>query len=392
MYGGRQAAGYVASDGSVWFATSRGAAHVVSFGAPASQLSLHIESVAADMQQLPVRSPLHLNADLSRLNFSFTPLLLSSQQGLRFRYLMQGFDQGWSPATATRSATYTNLPAGRYRFRVQVLDLADPSASAEAEITLIKSPHIYQRWWFLGLLLLCVAGLIWSSHRFRLRQVRARFRAVLDERNRLAREMHDTVIQGCASTSALLEALASVQPETQSTAHELLSYARTQIRTTIDEARDAVWDLRHNHRSRIDLAEGLHSVAQQAERAFHVKVRCDLSRNLEPVPASAGHELLMVVREVLANAGLHAQAHEVQVRASVSSSALQIEIVDDGVGFDTEKAAGPNQGHFGLTGIRERMVHLGGAVKVHSVHGSGTQVAIALPLKVLHRNREETIA
>jgi signal transduction histidine kinase len=378
LYGGRQPAGYVASDDTVWFATSGGAAHVVPQRVQPERPAVYLESVVADSRQLAAGAGLRVAAQVSRLTFSFAPLLLSSQEGLRFRYKLDGFDKSWSATGISRSATYTNLPAGDYRFRVEVLDIAHPELTAEAELTFSKAPHLYQRWWFLAGCVICIAGLVWSIYRFRVQQMQNRFRAVLEERNRLAREMHDTVIQGCASTSALLEALASLQPAEDAPGSDLLGCARIQIRTTIDEARDAVWNLRHDGSAEVDLATALHSVAHQAARAFGMAVDCRIAAGLPRVAASAGHELLMIVREAFANAGLHAHAEQVQFDAVMKGPRLHISITDNGIGFAPAEAPGASDGHFGLTGMRERMKRLGGTIQIGDAPPLGTRVQLCL--------------
>src|SRR5882672_7740680 len=121
----------------------------------------------------------------------------------------------------------------------------NPESVSEASLEFVQRPHFYRTSWFLGCCVLLLGTAVWGGYRFRLRQVHARFRAVLGERTRLAREMHDTLIQGCAGVSALLEAHSSLEEIETHAKEDLLSCARTQIRTTINEAREAVWDLRH---------------------------------------------------------------------------------------------------------------------------------------------------
>ena len=379
MYGGRQPAGYVADDDSVWFATSLGAAHVVSQPSQAALPSVRVDGIVADAQQLTVAPNFRLSPGISRLTLSFAPLLLSSQEGLRFRYKLEGFDKDWSTASTLRSATYTNLPAGDYRFRVAVLDLADPDQTTDAEIAFSKDPHVYQRWWFLALCMLGAAGLVWSIYQQRVHQIRTGFESVLQERSRLAREIHDTVIQGCTSTSALLEALATIQGGEELPGGEVLSYARLQIRNTINEARDAVWDLRHEDKKQVDLAVSLELLAQQASRAFNIPVDCRLPDRLDSVGASVGYELVMIVREAFANAGLHAHAGHVVLDASGEQGSLCISISDDGNGFSVDNAPGASEGHFGLVGMRERLKRLGGTIQIESAPQKGTRITFRLP-------------
>jgi ligand-binding sensor domain-containing protein/signal transduction histidine kinase len=380
LYGGREPSGYVGPDDSVWFPTSKGAAHVILHEyRSAIRPKMRIVNVTQDGHELPTSAEiLRLSASASRLVFGFAPILLGSQDGIRFRYQLENFDKGWIFAGSTDTATYTNLPAGRYRFRVQIFDLSHPELASEASIEIIKAQYFYKTWWFLSLCFLVLAGLTLMIYRLRVGQIRKSFSAVLEERSRLAREMHDTVIQGCTGISALLEAIASMNPQSSSTEGTLLAQARTQIVTTINEARDAVWNLRHDKESAVELQGALRGIAMQASRAFGIPVVCpdpELGLN---VPSSVAHELLMVVREAVANAGSHANATEVQIQTRIEGKDLLVSVEDNGCGFIPEEKNGNSSGHFGLIGMRERMQKVGGNFQVHSVLQKGTSVELRI--------------
>ena len=136
-----------------------------------------------------------------------------------------------------------------------------------------KKPHFYGTWWFLTLCLLAAALLILVIYHSRIRSLRLRFKAVLDERSRLAREMHDTVIQGCTSISALLEAISSLRRENLELQENLLDHARMQVRATIDEARQAVWNLRHKEDSVADLGSSAAAIAARTSKEFGIPVQ-----------------------------------------------------------------------------------------------------------------------
>src|SRR5206468_12820788 len=174
----------------------------------------------------------------------------------------------WNEATADRVAHYTNLSAGRYKFRVAAFDMNNPEQIAETSLDFAQRPQFYRTAWFLTLCVFALAAIVWSVHRFRLGQLRARFKAVLSERNRLAREMHDTLIQGCVSVSALLEAHLSLGQAEADAKHDLLNCARTQLRTTIDEAREAVWNLRQTPSKGASLGPLLQKMTEDVTKEF----------------------------------------------------------------------------------------------------------------------------
>jgi signal transduction histidine kinase/streptogramin lyase len=380
LYGGRQPSGFLAPDGSVWFPTTRGAANVQTTNpAPAQPPRAVIEDLVEDGRSDVPHDGLEVPARVARLSFAFGAISLRSQEGVRFRYKLDNFDRGWNLSAANRSATYTNLPAGRYRFRVAVFDTAEPAVVNEESISFTKAPFFYQTWWFYTLAGLLVAIIAWTTYRQRVRQIQNRFSAVLEERNRLAREMHDTVIQGCTGTSALLEAMASTATDKRTTDPELLEYARLQIRKTINEAREAVWNMRQEREKEIDLVQALGVAVTQMNREYGSAISFDHDPDLLNVGASSAHEIIMTVREALYNSIQHSGVDHVQLDIrSLDEHNLTVSIVDQGRGFSHDKTNLDKEGHYGIVGMRERIERLGGRFELSSQPGSGTTVRFVL--------------
>ncbi len=379
MYGGRQPSGCLDTRGDVWFPSNKGAVHIVpeppkTYPPP----KILITSVVSDGNELPLGSSITLPAGTSRLRVAFTPLMLRPQEGVRFRYRLEDFDRGWTYAGVNREATYTNLPAGTYTFRIVAFEVNHPERTSEDSLEIIKQQYFYYSWWFLSLCLLMLLLVAWGIYRSRMRIVRSRFKAVLEERSRLAREMHDTVIQGCTSISALLEAVSSLQRENHSVENGLLDYARTQVRTTIDEARQAVWNLRHEDEPMKDLSNSLAVIAEHTRKEFGVQVECSAIGRPVPVPGSIARELLMVAREAVYNAALHAHPHRILIALSYSRAEILLTITDDGIGFDLEKPVGEGKQHYGIAGMRERMARLHGKLEITSTKDKGTTVSARL--------------
>ena len=377
LYGGRQPAGYLAPDDSVWFPTSRGAAHVADVEQtlrPGPRA--FIDELVEDGRTVPIENKLHVPAHIARLSFGFTAIFLRSQEGVRFRYKLENFDHAWNLPGSNHIATYTNLPAGRYRFRVVAFNTSRPGDLSEADLAFVKLPFFYQRWWFYLLCTLIIAAVAWSIYQFRVRQIRTRFSAVLQERSRLAREMHDTVIQGCTGISALLEAVASVGDENRAVKNELLDYARTQIRATIDEARQAVWNMRHEQEKDVDVIEALRNVATQTMREFGNVVTLEHNVERLEIGASAGHEILMTVREAVYNSVQYSGTNRVELNVSASGEDMAISIEDKGSGFSQGTENRVEEGHYGILGMRERMQRLGGRFELTSAVGAGTRVRL----------------
>jgi ligand-binding sensor domain-containing protein/signal transduction histidine kinase len=388
MYGGRQPAGFLAPDDSVWFPTSRGAAHLARVemeAEPAPRAS--VDDVVEDGQSvvpLPKSDgPMKIAANVVRMSFAFTAISLWPQQGVRFRYKLDGFDSGWNAARTSREATYTNLRPGPYTFRVQAFNTANPASVSEFDLALVKAQVFYEEPWFYALCGLLGLAIAWSLYRMRVRAMRTRFAAVLAERSRLAREMHDTVIQGCTGISALLEAMASRAAQESSAKDGLLDVARVQARTTIDEARHAIWNMRHEREADVDLIAALESVAAQTTHGTEtgesgpvVEFEHDVTRLT--VGASVAHELLMTVREAVYNSVQHSRSPRVEMQLTTRGDDLEICVADNGCGFAIDEAEAAAEGHYGIVGMRERVQRLGGTMELISERGEGTRVRVRL--------------
>jgi ligand-binding sensor domain-containing protein/signal transduction histidine kinase len=383
IYGGTQPAGCITAEGDVWFPSNLGPLHIPhARQAPLPPPPLRIQSVLADGRTVPLTDPIVLQPGISRLELAFAPIQLRSQGGLRFRYLLEGFEKTWSTNALARTADYTNLPAGHYHFRVETFELDNPGAVSEATIAVVKRPFFYRTWWFTALCVALVALLIYGAYQYRVRQVRARFEAVLEERSRLAREMHDTVIQGCTGVSALLEALSMDGSKDASGDGEetgLMGFARLQLRTTIDEARDAIWNLRQTDGDAGRLGEKLESMTLQVSGEFHLPIEYSTQGTPFGVSHPVAHDLLMVAREGIFNAALHGHPARVQVTLTYKSRELILSLTDDGCGFDPHQVSVQNGHHFGLRGMRERIERSGGKFKLTAATGRGVQIEVRLP-------------
>lgn len=378
MYGGRQPAGAVDGNGMAWFASDRGAIGVTpekpSLRVPPRAV---ITGIRVDGRGIdPLVPALDLTQSQSQLEIAFAPLLLRPQAGVRIRYRLDGFNQTWTDAGSARSVSYTRLPPGSYKFEVAVFEADMPEQISMATLPVHVRPHFYRTWWFIGLCLAGLALLAAAIYNARLRQVRLRFEAVIGERSRLAREMHDTVIQGCTGVSALLEALSSLGEENQPLREEIVEHARVQVRTTIDEARQAVWNLRSRDQLCFDLPQKIEQLAAQVRSDYATRVIARVEGANRPIGDFAARELLMIVREAVYNAALHGEPNLIEIVLQSLPDALTIEVRDDGIGF-SPGAAGQTL-HYGIAGMRERVERLKGDFQLASRQGEGTVLNVRL--------------
>ena len=379
FYGGTQPAGALTSSGEAWFPTSQGLWSISPNELEHPSISkLNIDTVTVDGRPVPLTGKLNLDAGSRRVEIAYQPVSLGSQDELRFRYSLDGYDRSWTYAnTLQRLATYTNLPAGQYTFLVEAWETGQPGHAAHTSIAFIKKPYFYRTPWFIGLCVLTLALLAVSAYQVRIKQIHGRFKAVLAERTRLAREMHDTLIQGCVSISALLEAASSREVDDNESRLHLIDYAATQIRATVDEARQAVWNLRGEGQTLIDLETALKRMAERIGREYDVEIVYRLSGKPFAINLPATHELMMVAREAVFNAILHGHAKKVEAKICYGDDSLALTVQDNGRGFDAAEAF--SDGHFGLRGMRERIHRFDGEFDIQSIPQQGTRVRVEIP-------------
>ncbi len=380
IYGGVAPAGSLTANGEVWFPSNRGPVRIAQPETrPESLPKVTIEQALLDGRVTPVTKRIVAPPGEGKLQIVYAAIRLRSQERIRFRYMMENYDHGWTEALKRREVFY-NLPPGKYKFRVQAFEMNMPDSVSEASLEIEWLPHFYRTAWFLAACtgLLVAAALM--AYRIRLRQVHCRFRAVLEERNRVAREMHDTVIQGCASVSALLEAV-SIGTEESGSKRELLDCARTQVRVTVDEARRAVWNLRQSGAAMPEIGPLIDQMAQQASNASRVPVRFETSGKPVLLDPAVEHDILMVAREAVYNAVQHARPSEVKIQFHFEQNRIRLRVIDDGCGFNPQEAPDTGGEHFGLVGMRERTVRLGGHFDIRSAPGTGTELLVEVPVR-----------
>jgi ligand-binding sensor domain-containing protein/signal transduction histidine kinase len=378
LYGGTQPSGAMTADGEAWFPTSKGPVRFLSGDINSTTVpKVFLDHVAADGRAMSQESPIRLSADNRNLEITYGAILLGPQDSVQFQYKLDNFDRDWRYSSTSRVADYTNLPAGHYVFRVRAFEDAAGLASApetEKTLTIDKSQYFFLTWWFLSGCVGLIALAVWLVHRQRVRRVKDAFQAVLEERARLAREMHDTLIQGCAGVSLLLEAC-SAETTGAAAQLELLDYARTQLAVSIDEARQAVWNLRGQ--TSVDLVEALQKLTERLDRGSNIEVECTVDGEAYAFHSAAMHEISMASREAIYNALLHAEPTRIEVHADFGKDVFSLTVTDNGSGFESTGHA--PEGHYGLVGIQERIKRLGGSVDVRSAVKRGTGVYIRVP-------------
>jgi ligand-binding sensor domain-containing protein/signal transduction histidine kinase len=380
MNGGVQPAGALTAAGELWLPSTKGVVRLApGLAEQAGPLRVVVEQVVADGRPVPAEGDIVLPPGGGKLEVHYTAVRLRAPERLRFKYRLEGFDDGWTAAGSRRVAYYTNVPSGRYRFHVVAYELNAPGQAAEQVFAIEWSPHFYETAWFLALAAVAVLGTAWGVYRLHVRSLRRRFAAVLEERSRLAREMHDTLIQGCVGVSTLLEAASQAQEVSPALGHELLDRARAEVRAAVDEARLAVWNLRHGSQGG-GLVDEVSRLLDRVGAEGGLAVELETSGAPVALPAGVQGSLLMLIREAVQNAVRHAAARKLAVRLRFEPRSLQVAIEDDGHGFDSSSAAAEEGRHYGLIGMRERVAEVGGEFHLQSAPGRGTSVSLRVPV------------
>ena len=368
------------ADGRLWFTTSRGLAVFDPKARRRTRYTplVHLADMTADGSPVDLDTAARLQPGTGRVQFRYTGVHLSAPELVRYSYRLEGIDSDWSQPGPRRVINYNSLSHGSYRFHVRA---QLPGGSiAETSYAFIVLPHYYETLWFrlaCGLMLLAVG---WAMYQMRLRQIRGRFAAVLEERARLAREIHDTLAQGFVGISSQLDAVAMCMSEQPAPARKNLDMARRMARHSLTEARRSVMDLRASVLEGQDLAAALESGMRIWTAGSGVEIRVDVSGPQSRLPEEMEQHLLRIAQEAVTNILKHAGASKIWIKLHSEARRLYLRIVDDGRGFDQAGAFNAMGGHFGLIGMRERAERLGGEFKLASHPGEGTQVEVSAPL------------
>ena len=385
------------SDGRLWFLPSDGASVIDPQHLPTNGLipPVHIEKITANRKQYEVRSgqagSLQLPALIRNLEIDYTALSLAAPEKVRFRYRLDDHDHEWQDVGTRRQAFYTDLSPGTYRFHVTACNNSGVWNEAGTFVDFAIAPAYYQTMLFR---LLCasvfVAGL-WALYRLRVRRFARQFSIRLEERvserTRIARELHDTLLQsfqGVLMKFSVFSLKLTKQPEL----YRQLEAIVTQARQAVIEGRDAVHGLRSSTMCTNEMAQDIRSFGEAltaepssslngaTRPGFRVSVDGE-ARDLAPIVRD---EVYRIACEAVRNAYRHGQAARIEAAIHYGGRHFRLRVVDDGKGIDPKiLSEGGREGHQGLPGMNERAKLAGGKLVIHSKSGSGTEIEVNIP-------------
>jgi signal transduction histidine kinase len=345
---------------------------------------VEIEVVTADGQTYDATQGLRLPPLVRDLSIAYTALSLVAPEKVHFRYKLEGQDRDWKEVVNDRRVQYSNLPPAEYRFRVTASNNSGVWNDAGAVLEFSIAPAYYQTTAFRALCVLLFAAVLWGAWQARLRRLQRQLERTMSarvaERTRIARDLHDTLLQDFQAVLLMFQSGLKLLPDRPVEAGRKLQQALTDAIVATTTARNAVQDLRSPDVESDDLVQSLTKIADEVTREDPPAVQVSSSETPLPLKPMVRGEVYRIAAEALRNALRHAEAHKVLVDIRYDRRALRVRVRDDGVGIDDEELGNkPPARHFGLHGMRERAEAVGGRLDVLSKPGEGTLVDLNIP-------------
>ena len=345
-------------------------------------IGVRIEELSLDghpsniVTQIPPRT--------GRLEVTYRALSLTDAERIQFRYRLDGFETAWVNAGSFRQASYSNLPPGRYRFLVTAGNgggvWSDPPAVWEFSL----QPAFYQTSWFYTASVFGALLMLFSAWRVRQRQVQRRFALVMEERTRMAREIHDTLLQSLVGLTLQLDAVSSQWDSAPTLVKQQLTRMRRQVARYIRETRQSIWHLRSPMLETRDLATALREVGETLTAGSDVRFEHAVTGDAARLTPKVDEQLLRIGHEAISNAVRHAQANVVRLELEFDRESVYMRVVDDGRGFDRASAEREPDEHLGLKSMEERAFRIGARFGISSRPRAGTTVEATVPLSPRH--------
>lgn len=399
--GAAQYSGWKMKDGTLWFATVEGAA-IIDPGKTKPNLFAPIvilEEMIVDRKVVGLNQGSEFSPGKRELEFHYTALNFSAPEKITFRYKLEGFDADWIPAGIRRAAYYTNLPPGNYRFRVIAANNDGVWNHTGASFAFRLQPYFYQSRWFVAASVLALIFAAWGIYQLRVRQLvrqkfaletkvaerttslreSARETAILEERNRIAQDLHDNLAQGLAGIVLQVEAARRSLQQSPDEAQTHLENASNQARDSLEETRRSVRALHPLLLERSDLYHALMKLTQQLAEGMPIKVELNLKGNPRMLSKEVELNLLRIAQEALSNALKHSNAREIGIDLTFAPRDIELRIQDNGSGFKTPEWNAENVPGLGLAGMQGRAERIGGSLIIRSQNGKGTEILVNVP-------------
>lgn len=374
------------ADGKIWAQTETGLAWIDPDHIPLenSRPPVYIDTLdAADRNYPATDNDIHLPASDSAFRISYSAPSLNRPDKMSFRYRLVGMTDTWQAAGDRREVSFTNVPPGTYRFEVTATNESGLSSPA-AVLTFERLPAYYETWWFRALWALPVALLLWVAHDMRTRAVARRLKIRSDEREAVARDIHDTLLQRLQAVTLSLKGLSSDET-IPGASREIIAQVCDETRDAISDMRGQIFALRRNQDPGLALYDQLMTEGRRLQARGNAHFALEVHGSPRSLKIGPEIELREIALEAIRNAYAHSNAAHITVTFNYEDRAFWLVVSDDGIGL-SEKAADQarREGHFGLVGMRERVAGLKGSINIESAPEEGTEVHIRVPARVIY--------
>jgi signal transduction histidine kinase/ligand-binding sensor domain-containing protein len=376
-------------DGRLWFVNSVVLQMIVPahLSGNATVPPVYVEAVVADRKQYKPQEALQLPPLTRDLRIDYTSPSFLIPQKVRFRYKLEGRDAAWQEPGTRRQAFYSDLRPGNYQFHVIACNNDGVWNEAGATLNFSVVPAWYQTIWFRVLCIITGVLLVWSLYHLRVRQVSraisTRFDERLAERTRIARDLHDTFLQTIQG-SKLVADDALDRPSDPVGMRRAMEKLSEWLGQATQEGRAALNSLRTSTAETNDLAQALQRATEDCPVPGSMAVNFTVvgdAKNMHPIVRD---EIYRIGYEAIRNACAHSSANQLEVELTYGQD-LSLRVADNGVGIDSEVADQGKDGHFGLQGMRERAVRIGGKLTLVSSSSSGTEIKLIVPGGIIYQ-------
>ncbi|MBO9715387.1 MAG: histidine kinase [Pseudoxanthomonas sp.] len=370
-------------EGRLWFSTNQGLAMIdprKPYYNPVVP-TVSIQGLAAGAIEHAPTGTREFAPGTRDIQIRYAASSLAYPERVRFRYRLDGFDEAWQDAGNRRVAYYTNLGPGDYRFRVQAANESGVWSAENATLAFSVAPRFIQTWWFVALCAIALGALVYAAYLLRLRGISQRMHMRFEERHRererIARELHDTLLQSFQGLLLRFQAVASRLPG-QDPVRAALEQAMDRGEEAINEGRERVHSLRLAEASVQEaLPEAFARIGGELAQLHPVAFGVIVEGRLPPLDAVVRDEIYWIGREALCNAFRHADAGRIDVEISSAAGNVVFRFRDDGCGIGEDvQRQGARAGHWGLSGMRERAADIGAELRIWSGPGIGTEVEL----------------
>jgi signal transduction histidine kinase/ligand-binding sensor domain-containing protein len=374
------------ADGRLWFSTSGGLAVIDPRRIPQNSKPppVYIERLVANGKTYVKTGLIEFPQGARNCEIDYVGLSFANTAKMGYRYKLEGHDTEWVDAGAQRQAFYSNLRPRKYRFLVSARNSDGIWNEVGDSVEFSIAPAFYETNWFVGAAVFVFGFAIFGLHRMRLARITARLkiqaRAQEEERQRIAVDLHDTLLQGLTGIGLKLHVIAKNAEQCAADVQNQLQAVIEQSDHCLDEARRSVWKLRPGSSNRSANFSDVLAASARSRLPDDVVLDFSVRGDSRPLSSAIEDNLLRICMEAVSNAVKHARASQIHIELEFTPQTVRARVRDNGRGFDAQNSAASKEGHFGLAAMRERARSIGGIVSIESQPGHGVEVIVTAPL------------